>query len=175
MAPDFERLARMPWPIATLASSGTSLLSSALACSCSAWADRVGEKTAANSAQALEELMSTMRTASMRGFGGSTPNRRRGLAALHAAPEFPLGGDNQMLIGSCGMYFSAATSSVKDQGSMNLASNTAPLASTRPSRVAPIQRRIGWHIRRWTSVMTCPYWPRTSGGSALRWPAQAGR
>jgi hypothetical protein len=29
----------------------------------------------ANSAQALEELMSTMRTASSRGFGGSTPNR----------------------------------------------------------------------------------------------------
>ena len=78
MAPDFERLARMPWPIATLASSGTSLLSSALACSCSTWADRVREKTAANSAQAFEELISTMRTASMRGLGGSAPNRPGG-------------------------------------------------------------------------------------------------
>ena len=35
MAPDFERLARTPWPIACCASSGTRLLSSALACSCS--------------------------------------------------------------------------------------------------------------------------------------------
>jgi hypothetical protein len=76
MAPDFERLAQMPWPIATLASSGTSLLSSALACSCSAWADRVREKTAANSAHAFEELMSTVRTAAMRGRGGSAPNKR---------------------------------------------------------------------------------------------------
>ena len=35
MAPDFERLARMPWPVASLASSGIKPLSSALACSCS--------------------------------------------------------------------------------------------------------------------------------------------
>ena len=34
-APDFERLARMPWPIASLASSGIKALSSALARSCS--------------------------------------------------------------------------------------------------------------------------------------------
>ena len=78
MAPDFERLARMPWPMASLASSGIRLLSSALACSCSRWADRVREKIPANSAQALEELMSTMRIASIRGFGGSTPNSRGG-------------------------------------------------------------------------------------------------
>ena len=38
------------------------------------------------------------------------------------------------------MCFSAAASSENDQGSMNLASNTAPVASTIPSRVAPIQR-----------------------------------
>ena len=37
---------------------------------------RVRENTAANSAQALDVLMSTMRIASMRGFGGSTPNSR---------------------------------------------------------------------------------------------------
>ena len=33
MAPDFERLARMPCPIASLASSGISFFSSALAAS----------------------------------------------------------------------------------------------------------------------------------------------
>ena len=53
MAPDFERLARSPWPIASLASSGIRLLSSALACSCSTCAVRVLAKTVANSAQAL--------------------------------------------------------------------------------------------------------------------------
>jgi hypothetical protein len=35
-------------------------------------------KIPANSAQALEPLISTIRTASMRGLGGSTPNRRGG-------------------------------------------------------------------------------------------------
>src|SRR5262249_13717192 len=34
-APDFERLARIPWPMASLASSGISALSSVLAFSCS--------------------------------------------------------------------------------------------------------------------------------------------
>ena len=43
-----------------------------------------------------------------------------------------------MLCCSCAMCFSAAASSENDQGSMNLASKTAPVASTRPSRVAPI-------------------------------------
>jgi hypothetical protein len=36
--------------------------------------------------------------------------------------------------------FSAAAFSENDQGSMNLASKTAPLPSTMPSRVAPIHR-----------------------------------
>ena len=36
---------------------------------------------------------------------------------------------------SCAMYLSAAASSENAQGSMNLASNTAPVASTRPSSV----------------------------------------
>ena len=85
MAPDFERLARTPWPMASLASSGIRLLSSALACSCSRCADRVREKTPANSAQAFEELMSTMRTASMRGRGGSTPNRAGVRHSRHSA------------------------------------------------------------------------------------------
>ena len=39
---------------------------------------------------------------------------------------------------------------------MNLASNTAPVPSTMPSRVAPIQRFTGCRTRRWTSVTTWP-------------------
>ena len=74
-APDFERLARTPWPIASLASSGISPLSSVLARSWSRKAVRVVRNSAANSAQEFEALMSTIRTASIRGRGGSTPNR----------------------------------------------------------------------------------------------------
>jgi len=44
--------------------------------SCSRKADRVERKTAANSAHALEVLMSTMRTAAILGRGASTPKRR---------------------------------------------------------------------------------------------------
>src|ERR1700746_658783 len=43
-----------------------------------------------------------------------------------------------MLCWSCAICFSAAASSEKFHGSMNLASNTAPIASTIPSRVAAI-------------------------------------
>ena len=42
------------------------------------------------------------------------------------------------------MCFSAAASSENDQGSMNLASNTAPVPSTTPSNVAAIRRTTGW-------------------------------
>jgi hypothetical protein len=52
--------------------------------------------------------------------------------------------------------FSNAASSENDQGSMNLASKTAPLVSTRPSSVAPIQRSTACRIRRWISVITRP-------------------
>ena len=52
------------------------------------------------------------------------------------------------------MYFSAAASSENDQGSMNLASNTAPVASTMPSRVAAIHGMAECLTWRWTSV-TC--------------------
>jgi hypothetical protein len=95
------------------------------------------------------------------------------LPSLDAAPELPLGGDDEVLtewIGvgfdlnplpaagddrksrcpgrddpqccSCGMYFSAAASSENDQGSMNLASKTVPVASMRPSSVAAIQQTV---------------------------------
>lgn len=76
MAPDFERLARSLCPIACMASSGIRFCSSALACSCSACAALVRAKTPANSAQAFDALMSTMRIGSRPDFGGSTPNRR---------------------------------------------------------------------------------------------------
>ena len=45
-----------------------------------------------------------------------------------------------MLCCSWAMCFSAAASSENDHGSMNLASNTAPVASTMPSSVAAIHR-----------------------------------
>ena len=44
---------------------------------------------------------------------------------------------------SWAMCFSAAPSSENDHGSMNLASNTAPVPSTMPSNVAAIQRLTG--------------------------------
>src|SRR6266516_3037732 len=50
---------------------------------------------------------------------------------------------------------SAAPSSENDQGSMNLASKTAPVSATTPSRVAPIHRITGCRIRHWTSRRIC--------------------
>ena len=47
-----------------------------------------------------------------------------------------------MLCCSCGICFSAAASSENDQGSMNLASKTAPLASARPSSGHPAQPKV---------------------------------
>ena len=59
-----------------------------------------------------------------------------------------------MLCWSWAMYFSAAASSENDQGSMNLASNTASVPSTIPSRVAAIQGMAECLTRRCTS-RTC--------------------
>src|SRR6266404_2298055 len=56
-----------------------------------------------------------------------------------------------MLCWSCGMYFSAAASSEKDHGSMNLDSNTASVPSTIPSRVATIHVIAECLTRRCTS------------------------
>ena len=47
--------------------------------------------------------MSTIRTASIRGLGGSTPKRRGWLAALDATPELPLGRDDEVLVERIGM------------------------------------------------------------------------
>jgi len=57
--------------MASLASSGIKALSSLLARSWSRKALRVLRKSVANSAQEFDELISTMRTASMRGRGDS--------------------------------------------------------------------------------------------------------
>ena len=54
------------------------------------------------------------------------------------------------------MCFSAAASSSNDQGSMNLASNTAPVPSTIPSRVAAIQGMAECLTRRCTSTTLRP-------------------
>src|SRR5262249_29527569 len=69
------------------------------------------------------------------------------------------------------MYFSAAASSENDHGSMNLASNTASVPSTMPSRVATIQGIAECLTRRWTSVTWWPvlrsYHDRLSSSVAL--------
>src|SRR6266540_6739243 len=61
-----------------------------------------------------------------------------------------------MLCWTWAMYFSAAASSENDQGSMNLASNTASVPSTTPSSVAAIQGMAECLTRRWTSVTRRP-------------------
>ena len=53
-----------------------------------------------------------------------------------------------MLCWSCAMCFSAAPSAEKFHGSMNLASNTAPVCRTRPSSVAHIHWWRGWRTLR---------------------------
>src|SRR5262245_4266117 len=55
-----------------------------------------------------------------------------------------------MLCWTCAMYFSAAAFSENDQGSINLASNTACMPSTIPSRVAGCKARH-------SSASTGPY------------------
>ena len=61
-----------------------------------------------------------------------------------------------ILCWSWAMCFSAAASSENDQGSMNLASNTAPVPSTMPSRVAAIHLFTGCRTRRWMSLTAWP-------------------
>src|SRR5262245_61498001 len=76
-----------------------------------------------------------------------------------------------MLCWSCGIYFSAAASSENDQGSINLASNTASVPSTMPSRVADIQEMAECLTRRCTSRTCRPvlrsYQQRLSSSVAL--------
>ena len=74
----FCPLGTNPMATASLASSGISAFSSAFERSWSGKAYRVLRNKSANSAQEFELLISTIRTASILGFGGSTPKRRGG-------------------------------------------------------------------------------------------------
>src|SRR5262249_37333470 len=76
-----------------------------------------------------------------------------------------------MLCCTCAMYFSAAASSENDQGSINLASNTASAPSTMPSKVAAIHGMAECLTRRCTSRTCRPvlrsYQERLSSSVAL--------
>jgi hypothetical protein len=52
-----------------------------------------------------------------------------------------------MLCCICAICFCAAASSENDQGSMNFDSNTAPVLSTTPSKVAAIHTMDEWNLR----------------------------
>src|SRR5207302_9830934 len=79
-------------------------------------------------------------------------------AALRHLHSFPTrrSSDLTCCAGPGAYAFPAAASSENDQGSMNFASNTAPVPSTMPSSVAAIQRITGCWTQLWTSLMTCP-------------------
>ena len=98
MAPDFERLARTPWPIASLASSGIRPFSSALARSCS-------RKACPGRAEQPGKLRPGIGCAHVDDPDGFDPRPRRldaeqarGLAALDAAPELLLRRKQEVLI-----------------------------------------------------------------------------
>src|SRR5262245_19960166 len=107
-APDLERFAFTPCPMASLASSGIKALSSLLARSWSRKALRVLRKRAANSAQEFDELISTMRTASMRGRGGPAKMRWGG------SPDWTQRQN----------FFSAETRTLRYSGSMGIVIST---------------------------------------------------
>ena len=81
MAPDFERLARMPWPTASLASSGISPLSSTFALSCSRKADRVRPENASEFRPGVGCAHVDDPDGLDARRGGSTP-KRRGVSPL---------------------------------------------------------------------------------------------
>ena len=92
MAPDFERLARTPWPIASLASSGIRLFELGLGLF-------VLEMGRPGPAKTRGEFRPGIRGAHVDDPDRLDPRlwrldaeQARGLAALDAAPELPLGG-----------------------------------------------------------------------------------
>ena len=100
MAPDLDRLARTPWPFASLASSGISAFNSVFERSWSRKACLVLRNRPANSAHEFEALISTIRTASILGFGAK---EARGLAAFDTTPELALSRNNEVLVERIGM------------------------------------------------------------------------
>ena len=103
MAPDFERLALTPWPMACLASSGIRLLSSALACSWSRWADSGAGKDAGELRPGIGRRHIDDPNGLDPRFWRLDPKQARGLASLDTAPELALGGDDQVLIERIGV------------------------------------------------------------------------
>ena len=98
MAPDFERLARTPWPIASLASSGISPLSSALAFSCSRKAERVDAEHPGEFRPGIGSAHIDDPDGLDAWSGRLDTEEARGLAALDAAPELLLSGQQQVLV-----------------------------------------------------------------------------
>src|SRR5262245_1391058 len=110
--------------MASLASSGIKALSSLLARSWSRKALRVLRKSAANSAQEFDGLISTMRTASMRGRGGSAKMRWGG------SPDWTQRQN----------FFSAETRTLRYSGSMGIVISThlpPPVMMERTAEITP--------------------------------------
>ena len=103
MAPDFDRLAFSPWPVASLASSGTSFFSSTLALSCSWWATWVRRKADSQFRPAVGRAHVDGSNRLQPRPWRLDPEQARGFAALHAAPELLLRGDQQVLVQRVGM------------------------------------------------------------------------
>ena len=61
-----------------------------------------------------------------------------------------------MLCWSCGMYFAAAASSEKYQGSMNFDFEHRAVRLNAAVRRGASQRTVGWRTCFWTSLMTSP-------------------
>ena len=102
MVPALDRLARIPWPIACCASSGTSSFSSALARSCSGAVVGADEDPSEFGPGIGGVHIDNAHCLDSR-FRRLDPEQGRGLAALDAAPEFSFGGDNEVLVKRIGM------------------------------------------------------------------------
>ena len=105
MAPDLERLARTPWPMACCASSGTRRFQFSLGA-------LVFEKCRVSSSKRAGEFCPGIGRAHIDDADRRNARLRRldaeegrGLAALDTTPELPLGGDDEVLIKGIGGAF----------------------------------------------------------------------
>ena len=103
MAPDFDRLARTPWPIACWASSGTRLLARPWLVSCSRCADLCPEKIAGKLRPGVRRAHIDDTDCLDARLWRLDAEQGRGLAAFDTAPELPLGGDDEMLVERIGV------------------------------------------------------------------------
>ena len=106
MAPDFERLARTPWPIASLASSGIRPLSSAFALSWSRKAEQGVDRNTLQRTPPPRIGSPHIDGADADGLhawsGRLGTEEARGFAALNAAPELLLSGQQKVLVQAIG-------------------------------------------------------------------------